>query len=87
MKSKIKILVRPGLIRNKKVWLLYFLYNEKLNSEIKLEFKAKWCPELKCWWMDYRKTNIAELKSFHNISIFKSNHIYIQSDVIFNRKK
>jgi hypothetical protein len=87
MKSKIKILVRPGLIRNKQVWLLYFLYNEKLNSEIKLEFKAKWCPELKCWWMDYRETYIEQLKKWEVIAIFQSQHLYENKNVILNYKE
>ena len=84
MKSKIKILVRPGLIRNKQVWLLYFLYNEKLNSEIKLEFKAKWCPELKCWWIDYRETYIEQLKICESIAILRSQHLYENKKVILN---
>jgi len=87
MKSKIKILVRPGLIRNKQVWLLYFLYNEKLNSEIKSEFKAKWCPELKCWWIDYRDSYLHQLKTWDYISIFKSDYIYKDYHVILNKRE
>jgi hypothetical protein len=86
MKSKIKILVRPGLIRNKQVWLLYFLYDEKLNSEIKLEFKAKWCPELKCWWMDYRETYIEQLKTREAIAIFQSQDTYENNSAILNNR-
>jgi hypothetical protein len=87
MKSKIKILVRPGLIRNRQVWLLYFLYNEKLNSEIKLEFKAQWSPELKCWWIDYRDSYLHQLKTWDYISIFKSDYIYKDYHVILNKRE
>jgi len=86
MKSKIKILVRPGLIRNKQVWLLYFKFDDKLISRIKLQFRAQWCRELKCWWMNYRETYIEQLKTWDNISILKSNHVYINRHVILNKK-
>jgi hypothetical protein len=86
MKSKIKILVRPGLIRNKQVWLLYFKFDEKLISRIKLQFRAQWCRELKCWWMDYRETYIEQLRTWDDISILKSKIIYMNSRVILNKK-
>ena len=87
MKSTIKVMVRKGQINNKQVWLLYFLFNEELNLKIKIYLNGKWCPKLNCWWVEYGETSIAELKSLHNISIFKSNHIYMCCDVIFNSKK
>ena len=86
MKSKIKVLVRSGLIRNKQVWLIYFKYDEKLISKIKLNFSAKWCAELKCWWMDSREVFVEQLKTWDNISILKSKHIYINSHLILNKK-
>ena len=87
MKSKIKILVRPGLIRNRQVWLLYFLYNEKLISQIKLQFKAQWCPELKCWWIESQELPIGQLKKLQEVSVFKSVYYYKNNRVILNKKK
>ena len=86
MKSKIKLMIRPGLIRSRRVWLMYFIYDEKLITKIKLNFSAKWCAELKCWWMDYREVFLEQLKTWDNISILKSKHIYMNSHVILNKK-
>jgi len=81
-----KILVRPGLIRNKQVWLMYFKFDEKLISRIKLQFRAQWCPELKCWWIEYKETYIEQLRTWVNISILKSQHLYENKKVILNYK-
>ena len=87
MKSKFKVLVRPGRIRSRRVWLIYFRYNENLIARIKLKFKAQWCAELKCWWMDYREGFIQELKSWNEISVLQSHHLYENNTAILNYKK
>jgi hypothetical protein len=65
---------------------MYFKFDEKLISRIKLQFKAQWCPELKCWWMDYSEIYIEQLKTWDDISIFKSKLVYVNSRVILNKK-
>ena len=86
MKSKIKIMVRPGCIRSRRVWLLYFRYNEYLIAKIKLKFKAQWCVELKCWWIDDQEGFIQELKSWNNIAVLQSKHIYKNNTAILKYK-
>jgi integrase/recombinase XerD len=87
MKSKLKVMIRPGLIRSRRVWLMYFKYDEKLIAKIKLNFSAKWCVELKCWWIDYRETYIEQLKTWEAITILQSQHLYENKKVILNYKE
>lgn len=80
-------MIRPGLIRSRRVWLMYFKYDEKLIAKIKLNFSAKWCVELKCWWIDYRETYIEQLKTWEAITILQSQHLYENKKVILNYKE
>ncbi len=86
MKSKIKVMVRPGCIRSRRVRLLYFRYNENLITKIKLKFKAQWCAELKCWLIDNQEGFIQELKLWNEIVVFESKHIYENNTAILNYK-
>jgi hypothetical protein len=86
MKSKFKVLVRPGRIRSRRVWLIYFRYNENLIARIKLKFKAQWCAELKCWWIDDQEGFIQELKSWNEIAVLQSKHIYKNNKVMLIQK-
>jgi hypothetical protein len=87
MKSKFKVLVRPGRIRSRRVWLIYFRYNENLIARIKLKFKAQWCAELKCWWIDDQEGFIQELISWNEIAVLQSHHLYENNTAILNYKK
>ncbi len=86
MKSKFKVLVRPGRIRSRRVWLIYFRYNENLIAKIKLKFKAQWCPDLKSWWMDDQEGFFEELKSWNEISVLQSSHLYECNTAFLNYK-
>jgi len=87
MKSKIKVMIRPGLIRSRRVWLMNFKYDEKLITKIKLNFSAKWCAELKCWWMDYQEVFIEQLKTWEEIALLQSQHLYENKKVILSYKE
>lgn len=79
-------MVRRGFIRSRNVWLLYFRYNENLIARIKLKFKAQWCAELKCWWINDQEGFIQELKSWNEIAVLESQHIYINNKVMLIHK-
>lgn len=81
MHSKIKVMVRPGIIRSRRVCLLYFLYNEKLILKIKTKYNAQWCAELKCWWVHDRNNFIQELKLHNDILILVSRNLFIDDNM------
>lgn len=86
MKTKIKILIRPARIRKRSVWLLYFRYNEYLAAKIKLKYKAQWCAELKCWWIDYQVAFIQDLKLWNEIQVLQSQHLYLSNSAVLENK-
>jgi len=79
-------MVRPARIRTRSAWLLYFRYDECLIAKIKLKFRARWCSELKCWWIDYQEGYIQDLKSWNEIAVFQSQLIYENNTAILNYK-
>jgi hypothetical protein len=79
-------MVRPARIRSRRVWLLYFRYNEYLIAKIKSNYKSQWCSELKCWWIDYQEEYVQDLKSWNEIAVFQSQHIYENNTAILNYK-
>lgn len=79
-------MIRPARIRKRSVLLLYFTYNEFLNEKNKSTFKAQWSADLKCWWMDNNEDFLQILKSWSEITVLQSRHIYVQNSYILGCK-
>lgn len=71
-------MIRPAQIRTRSVLLLYFNYNKFLNEKIKSTFKAQWSVDMKCWWIDNHEDFLQILKSWIEITVLQSRHIYVQ---------
>ncbi len=69
MEQKIKVEVCPSKIEGTKVWLIRFRYDEHLKEVIKSSLKARWKPDLKCWWVRYEQKVLNTLRSIHGIEL------------------
>lgn len=69
MQEKIRVDVRSDQLEGKKVWLIYFRYNENLKEILKTKLKARWNPTLKCWWVKYAQNVISELRVIAGIEL------------------
>ena len=82
-----QVKIRVGNIIGRKVWLISFLFNNKVKDLIKSQFKARWNPELKCWWINYNEQLPTVLQSNEEIELIISEKIYISKKNIFGDKE
>ncbi len=87
MQNKTQIKIRPGNINGQKVWLISFDYDQKVNNLIRHQFKARWAPELKCWWVNYSEELPILMQTSEEIELCISEKIYVSKKNIFIDKE
>ena len=87
MQNKIQVKIRVGNIIGRKVWLISFIFNNSIKDLIRKQFKARWNPELKCWWINYNEQLPTLLQSNEEIELCISEKIYVSKKNIFGDKE